>query len=159
MILLTNSSSPPSAMISVTPPVFTELGGGRREFLELTPWWGEPQDRQRLGPNPIRELLYYRANTTEPRVLLALAPEWRCGWSQELLLVKRSTGTDLTFASSWLAKKGGLHMQKSYTISVSSFKASISSVFCGTLTTREEIKHIVLVKVLTCNVEIFTSQF
>lgn len=39
MILLTNSSSPPSAMISVTPPVFTELGGGRREFLELTPWW------------------------------------------------------------------------------------------------------------------------
>lgn len=37
MIFLTNSSSPPSAMISVTPPVFTELGGGRREFLELTP--------------------------------------------------------------------------------------------------------------------------
>ncbi len=46
MILLTNSSSPPSAMISVTPPVFTELGGGRREFLEFTPW-REQQDRQR----------------------------------------------------------------------------------------------------------------
>lgn len=56
MILLTNSSSPPSAMISVTPPVFTELGGGRREFLELTPWW-EQQDRQRLQRNPIRGLL------------------------------------------------------------------------------------------------------
>lgn len=46
----------------------------------------------------------------------------------------------VTFASSWLAKKGGLHMQKSYTISVSSFKASISKVFCGTLTTRTEVR-------------------
>lgn len=52
MIFLTNSSSPPSAMISVTPPVFTELGGGRREFLELTPY-REQHDRQRLPPNPI----------------------------------------------------------------------------------------------------------
>lgn len=39
-------------MISVTPPVFTELGGGRREFLELTPC-REQHDRQRLTPNPI----------------------------------------------------------------------------------------------------------
>lgn len=56
MILLTNSSSPPSAMISVTPPVFTELGGGRREFLEFTPW-RERQDGQGLRQNPIRGLL------------------------------------------------------------------------------------------------------
>lgn len=45
MIRLTNSSSPPSAMISVTPPVFTELGGGRREFLEFTPWGEEDGKR------------------------------------------------------------------------------------------------------------------
>lgn len=45
-----------------------------------------------------------------------------------------------TFASNWLAKNGGLHMQKSYTISVSSFKASINNVFWGTLTTRIRIK-------------------
>lgn len=31
-------------------------------------------------------------------------------------------------------------MQKSYTISVSSFRASISSVFWGTLTTETEFK-------------------
>ena len=59
MILLTNSSSPPSAMISVTPPVFTELGGGRREFLEFTPW-REQQDRRGSGWNPIRGLLVSR---------------------------------------------------------------------------------------------------
>lgn len=54
----------------------------------------------------------------------------------------------LTLASSWLAKKGGLHMQKSYTISVSSFKASISKVFWGTLTTgvRRETRDEVLGK-------------
>lgn len=52
MIFLTNSSSPPSAMISVTPPVFTELGGGRREFLELTPC-GEQHGRHRLAANPV----------------------------------------------------------------------------------------------------------
>lgn len=60
MIFLTNSSSPPSAMISVTPPVLTELGGGRREFLELTPC-REQHDRQRLTPNPISS---YGANNS-----------------------------------------------------------------------------------------------
>lgn len=40
----------------------------------------------------------------------------------------------VTLASDELAKKGGLHMQKSYTID-SSFSASISKVFWGTFTT------------------------
>ena len=71
MILLTNSSSPPSAMISVTPPVFTELGGGRREFLEFTPW-REQQDRERLGLNPIRGSYYHVSSWCLLRVVLTL---------------------------------------------------------------------------------------
>lgn len=51
-------------MISVTPPVFTELGGGRREFLEFTPWGEGERERAtgqtRLGGNPIRGLLASR---------------------------------------------------------------------------------------------------
>lgn len=46
-------------MISVTPPVFTELGGGRREFLEFTPW-GEQQDSEEIKINPIKSLLLLR---------------------------------------------------------------------------------------------------
>lgn len=61
MILLTNSSSPPSAMISVTPPVFTELGGGRREFLELTPW-SESNKTDRDYDEILLKACYYRAN-------------------------------------------------------------------------------------------------
>lgn len=159
MILLTNSSSPPSAMISVTPPVFTELGGGRREFLELTPWW-EQQDRQRLQRNPIRGLLLSCKQTvlhvmcalttgllltlSEPptyhqRKLPSLCSIIQKGSRKKIYNMMKRMETP-TFASNWLAKNGGLHMQKSYTISVSSFKASINNVFWGTLTTRIEIK-------------------
>lgn len=148
MIFLTNSSSPPSAMISVTPPVLTELGGGRREFLELTPC-REQHDRQRLTPNPI---ISYGANKqcclSDELWSICIQTQWcsnvffyikiqaghkKCGGCE------RGGGQSRTFASSWLAKNGGLHMQKSYTISVSSFRASINNVFWGTLTTRREI--------------------
>lgn len=154
MILLTNSSSPPSAMISVTPPVFTELGGGRREFLEFTPW-REQQDRQRLTWNPIRSLLlsckqivfHVRHALTSQQVQCLWATQWDLTLliiifrqdTSEMAYMRKGSETP-TFASSWLAKKGGLHMQKSYTNSVSSFKASISKVFWGTLTTMIEMR-------------------
>lgn len=126
MIFFTNSSSPPSAMISVTPPVFTELGGGRREFLELTPC-REQHDRQRLMPNPISSSGANKQGYSGPSVRDAPASFYEVN-IQARKRVKKG-GQSLTFASSWLAKNGGLHMQKSYTISVSSFRASINSVF------------------------------
>lgn len=121
MIFLTNSSSPPSAMISVTPPVFTELGGGRREFLELTPC--REQRRRRIN----KPILSAPAAQTGAA---ALGERLRRLFLKGNIRARgEADGLRLTFASSWLAKNGGLHMQKSYTISVSSFRASISNVF------------------------------
>lgn len=71
----------------------------------------EPQDRQGLRPNPIREL-FTIVQTNRVSCLSALAPSGGLV-IKEVFPLKRKRKENLTFASSWLAKKGGLHMQKS----------------------------------------------